>query len=483
MMRRSIRSARREFPRPGPGLAAALVACLAGAALCGGEPEVPEVPSAELSRLSKQFDVKRVKRTVASLAALGSRVPGQPGNEKAVDFVLEALRDPALGLDKVGTQQFEMPAPVDKGSFIEVVPEGGGPRRIKLEPLWPNLIRTTSCRVPAEGDGTVPLIYVHGGQLSQYKGLPARGSVVLMDFNSGMRWLDAANLGAQAIIFVEPDEALRGEAEEKFLRSPLDMPRFWVSREVGRELVDLCERDGPKAIDCRVGSKVVWESTVVRNVYGLLKGTGDGLELEEDEAPELLLVGSHLDSMSVVPSLAPGAEGATGAAFLLELARIFARHPPRRDVLFLLTNSHYMHLKGMRHFYNLVNSDLDDYEKSIIQLNKEAGTSRAMAWVVERRPELDDPANRQVLRTMALQIIEEQGGFEKLPGADRWKYFLMAELIGCALFLGCLVAYCLVKRREGLQTSVLAGGLAIWGSWGWQFGATSATAERPGRNR
>jgi len=417
------------------------------------EEEPPEIPDAQLGAISKQFDVGRMKRLVERMSALGSRAPGYPGNAKAVEMLLEEFRRPELGLTDVGTQRFELPMPIDRGSHLVVGPPDGPTRRIKLEPVWPNLVRTSTCRVPDSDDGKAraPLIYVASGELANYNGLDVWGAVVLMDFNSGVRWLDAVNLGAKAVIFIEPEAALRGEASEKHLRAPLNMPRFWVDRETGRALVEECKRATGRALECRLASQVVWERVIAENVYGILKGT-EGPPTKEpkkgEEGQELIIFGSHLDSVSTVPSLAPGAEGATGAAMLLELARIYAKNPPKKDTVFLLTNAHYMNLKGMRFFYDIIHTEVEDHEKAIETLQTEAGNSRAMAWVVEHRDELGTQTSQDKLRSIALKIVEDQGGLDKHPSVHLRGYYLVTKLVAACLLLICLGIYWLLKRQR-----------------------------------
>merc|ERR1712000_719038 len=74
-----------------------------------------------------------------------------------------------------------------------------------------------------------------------------RGSIVLADFNSGTKWINAAMLGAKAVIFIEPEITMRGEAENKFLTVPANIPRFWIRRADGEKLkqeIDATNRQG-----------------------------------------------------------------------------------------------------------------------------------------------------------------------------------------------------------------------------------------------
>jgi len=70
------------------------------------------------------------------------------------------------------------------------------------------------------------------------------GAAVLMEFNSWNNWLNAATLGAQQVIFIEPDTTSYSEAEQKFLQVPNSVERFWIDRESGRRLQRLLAARG-----------------------------------------------------------------------------------------------------------------------------------------------------------------------------------------------------------------------------------------------
>jgi len=81
------------------------------------------------------------------------------------------------------------------------------------------------------------------------------GSIVLLDFNCGSGWFNAPllgakavlfiepeELGAKAVLFIEPEETIRGEAEQKFLSMPVNIPRYWVPKEVADYLLGLLDQ-------------------------------------------------------------------------------------------------------------------------------------------------------------------------------------------------------------------------------------------------
>ena len=71
-----------------------------------------------------------------------------------------------------------------------------------------------------------------------------QGAVALIDFNASSNWINAAMLGAQAVLFIEPEDTLRGAAENKFLTVPASVPRFWIGRRRRRIFVKRDERRG-----------------------------------------------------------------------------------------------------------------------------------------------------------------------------------------------------------------------------------------------
>lgn len=235
-----------------------------------------------------------------------------------------------------------------------------------------------------------------------------QGAIVLLDFNCTVKWINAAMLGARAVVFIEPEDTIRGEAEAKFLTIPAAIPRFWISKEdadylikdllstkhtieAGDTLESISEQYGvllediskykyndavmknlqgmflPEGEDLYIpdgGSKkdvtvqlvatMTWEQKLGQNISGLLPG------VDPDLKGELVVIQAYFDSMSVVPADAPGADPTGGIAALLEVARVLSleENRPGRSVLFLATSGHFQGLAGMRAFMYGVSEDL-----------------------------------------------------------------------------------------------------------------------------
>ena len=201
--------------------------------------------------------------------------------------------------------------------------------------MWPNLARTPT--LPAGGlEG--PLI--DGGAGPALEGQPVAGRIVLLDYDSGRAWVDAFDLGAAAVVLLESAGAHRKEAELKFLDVPADLPRLYAQAPEAGRLRQLA-REGARV---RLSGRMTWRQATGRNLVAVVEGRDPALR------GEAVLLTAYYDAVSPVPALAPGAEQASGAAALLELARRLAAQPPARTVVLLWTAGHFQNLAGMRHF-------------------------------------------------------------------------------------------------------------------------------------
>ena len=168
-----------------------------------------------------------VENMVRRLAGISSRATGSPGCDEAAEIIRKALV--SYGMAPL-VETFETPMPVQRTARLHLPARK---RDIQLDAIWPNLTRTST----VHRDGVAGhLLYVGAGEYADFNGLDMAGSIVAMDFNSGDNMINARVMGAKAIIFIEPVLASRREAEQKWLATPSDIPRFWVSRAEGEVL-------------------------------------------------------------------------------------------------------------------------------------------------------------------------------------------------------------------------------------------------------
>ncbi len=326
--------------------------------VAGPAPEdLPPLPAGLANRyksVTSSINLDNIEKHIRELSKYDSRMVGYEGCEKAGDYVLEQFK--AVGLEDVKTEEFKVSVPIDEGSKLVI--DG---TEYPIYGIWPNLVRTS--QLPPEGI-KVHLIDAGKGRLPDFDGKDVEDCAALIDFNSGTEWLNAPRLGAKAVIFVEPEETMRGEGEAKFSAIPVSMPRFWISKEnaekIKRQLAQIdSEFDGDNLADkpkleATIHCEMPWEKVASRNIIGVIPGSDPEL------ADEWIVLHSHYDSTSIVPSLAPGAESTCGIAAMLELARLFKQpeFAPRRSVMFLATSAHFQSLAGMREYFS---EHIDEY--------------------------------------------------------------------------------------------------------------------------
>jgi len=321
-----------------------LILCLGG--LANAADQSPPLPTADPSRIGL---------VIQQLSSITSRVSGYSGNHLAAGYVEMMFRD--IGLQNIHSEEFEVVSPVDLGARLELP----GGETVPLYCMWPNYVRTS--KLPPEGiSGNI--IYGGEGQTESLNGKTVKDSIVLAEFNSSTRWLDAVMLGAKAIIFIEPEKISLNQVDTKFLSIPLSVPRFWLSRAGLEQILKhvapgttYSSRAQPldslgktTTLRSTVFADMKWKQSTSSNIFGEVPGTDPELK------DQVVIIESYYDSMSVAPALAPGAEQSCGMAGLLELARYFVAHPPKRTVRFMATGGHFNALAGLRdwvyrHYY------------------------------------------------------------------------------------------------------------------------------------
>jgi len=333
-----------------------LAALALGAVARGAQPEDPR------QRALQAVTEAKLRAVIKKLSEGPPRLSGYPRSLELADWIERRFRQ--LGLRDVDTMPFYVTVPVQKYARLAVAGEA---EPISLHAVWPNLVRTSTA---PSGGIRGKLIYAADGHLHRFNGLDVRGNIVLLDFNSRGRWENAAILGAAACLFIGTDELATGELRNKYYDTPLDMPRFWVDPDDGGRLRRRFERQGP--FEVTLWARVDWERRATKNVYGFVRGT------DPQRRRDLLVVEAYTDSVSVIPTRAPGATQACSLAALLALADHFAAHPPQRSVLFLASSGHAQAVAGVRHFFDAFNTSISDLNKRVAEARKEVSRLEAL---------------------------------------------------------------------------------------------------------
>ncbi len=327
---------------------------------------------AQYQKILAGLSLDNLKSSLKSLSGERTRLAGSDGEKRTQSFVANQLR--SLGATNIRRETFKVTIP-DPDSTGTLSLKG---HAVEVWPLWPNLARTSTCDVSG------PIIYGGKGTLEALSGKSIRGSIVVLEFNTGIRWKNAAKLGAKAVVFIEPSSMPRAEAEQKFSGVPLDLPRFYLPLKSAGPVLNAAFNNEIVTLRCR-------QDWVVRESSNLLADF-PGSDRRANQQDIALL--AYSDSMSIVPGLNPGAESATGVAALLETARRFTEIKHRRPLTVGLLGAHSLGLRGVREF---VQKRLDAGKGSpflTITLDLATGSptvgSYARGWFEEYRNEPND---------------------------------------------------------------------------------------------
>jgi len=339
------------------------------------------LPQVRADRMRKDFD---------AISSFGSRLTGSAGEAKTFAYVQQKLE--AMGGKNVRSYPFPVtvPDPASRGT-LEI-----GSQRTQVYPLWPNLVRTSTC------DVTGPMVYGGDGSLESLRGLTIRDSVVLMEMGVGSTWKNVAKLGAKAVVFVQPDDLPRSNAESKYSGVPVDFPRFYLPLKSAAPALAAAKAGKDVHLSCRQD----WVVKQSQNLIVEFPGS------DPSAASEPIEIAAFADAMSVVPGLAPGAEAISGPAALLETTRIFSSRPHRRALRVTLLGAHGLALQGTREYVKTI---LDGKEKPAyltLTLDISSGSrslgSYARGWFYDYRNETLDNVRQisRILRSHADQIAE-----------------------------------------------------------------------------
>jgi len=270
------------------------------------------------------------------LVSLGSRMTGTEQADRAAEYIADAFRSFSPNM-QVFFHYFNETILVDYGSSFKLLEYPN--ERFKIYGLRPNLVVPVTCNF------TAPIVYVQGERMADFDGVPINGSIVLMEFNTQYRWLEAAMLGAKAVIFIEPNFSFIEEYRTKYIDIPFKFPRFYMTKSDGNRLKNLILKEGNDgSLHASIWSKQKWEIRTGRNVVAIYPGATD----------QIYAITAYYDSYSIVPSMSPGANEALGVVALLEVARLLTRpeYKPYYTIMFIAYSGHHQMLSGARALWN-----------------------------------------------------------------------------------------------------------------------------------
>ena len=262
--------------------------------------------AADEASLLGEVDAQALERHARAIV-MHRRDGGSPGENAAVDYVVETLR--AEGID---VEVHLFPGYVSNPGRCALRVEGAEPR----EPTC----RTQALAAPtAPGGAHGELVYIASGTPSDYENVDVEGKVVLVNALP-LPWgvKDAEDRGAVGAVFMSYSELIQELTVSPIWGTP--------THENYEELpsipsVNINKPDGDALREALASAPVtVAMETEVDTGWKMLKLAVATVESEKD-ADGFVLVGGHIDGWHY------GAvdEGASNAA-MVEMARIFHRH-------------------------------------------------------------------------------------------------------------------------------------------------------------
>lgn len=275
-----------------------------------------------------------VRRDTEWLAGLPSRVPGTAGHLAAQQGLLERVE--AIEGVQVWTQEFPVMAPtLERGELV--VAAGAHKGTHAVFPVWPDLVRL---KTTPQGGIHGRLTYVGEASLDALPADTLRGQIAVMEMSAYRRWKLPFSAGAAAVLLLGgTDDQAQPPAEQ-----PLYMPRYYLPEGA---LADAVRRG--EVAEATIHCDASWQSVTGRNIIALVKPAegrgGSGLPVA---------LAAPYDSMSIVMGLAPGADVAVDAAFLLNQLRRVAAEEVDRPLLFCFVDAYGINQLGMRELLSML---------------------------------------------------------------------------------------------------------------------------------
>ncbi|MFB0522291.1 MAG: hypothetical protein ACETV1_00845, partial [Candidatus Bathyarchaeia archaeon] len=167
--------------------------------------------------ITSQINIEAIEDHVNIFSGFGSRVTGYPGSYEAADYIYGKFGE--YGLTDANFHYYNVTVPIDQGARLRILSPIN--KDVTIYPLWPNV--AAPVKTPPGGING-DLVYVGDG--STFDGIPIEGNIALMDFNSWQNWLEAAKLGAKAVILIEPYDTTWYQTKLKVIDLAFSFPRL-----------------------------------------------------------------------------------------------------------------------------------------------------------------------------------------------------------------------------------------------------------------
>jgi hypothetical protein len=344
-------------------------------------------PAAQAPSLARTVVAdSRVMEYVRDLTALGPRLTGTAAYQRAADWAAAQLR--ASGVETVAFEPFTVPDAWERErASAQVVAPQSVPLRVAALGWTPSTPGVIEAEVVALADSSP-------GQTAG-SGALVDGRIVLLPagdsgggtFSSATvrrRALDRALSKAGALAILAPELERDDEliAHDRTIGATTGaLPVAQIVRDDADAIRRLLDA-GPVRMSLELRNRVMPGPIAVNNVVGEIRG--------REQAGESVIVGAHLDSWDFS---AGAQDNATGAAMVLEAARVVAAQPrpARRSIRFMLWGGEEQGQLGSSAYVRDHAADLD---RIVAYLNTDAGSGTLLGWTAPGRRDVADAAKR-----------------------------------------------------------------------------------------
>ena len=347
--------------------------------------------------------VDAVRRDTGWIAGVPSRCVGSEGHASVQTQLLAAAR--AVPGAVVLVQEFPVVVPSTRRAVLALA-EGPLAGEHAVHPVWPDLARL---KTTPEAGISGRLVYVGAGGFDVLPARTLRGQIAVMEMRDARNWRKPFAMGAAAVLFLGgPEDQAAPPAAQA-----LHKPRYYVPEG---PLADAL-RAGALA-SARIDCDAAWQTVTARNILVAIPASAGAADL-----PPLALAAPY-DAMSVVPTLAPGADDAVDAALLLALLRRFGEAPPPRPLLFCFVDANGINQLGMRQLLLLLTATPQDptrrdYERAAQETLAEYRETAALAESLGNGPDALEPLWDKRRHRQLQRAVKDVVGPEILTLRDR----------------------------------------------------------------
>jgi len=253
----------------------------------------------------------------------------------------------------------------------------------KIYQLAPNLTDPGNFQSP---EIQLPFFYGGTGSFEELRVGNLKGTVVFLEFNSGSNWVQAVEMGAEAVVFLEPAEGRSLSTQQAFLKisnTPLSIPRFYLPRPALDRLVGVGWEQGNANGQLLSFNEqpAKWKRTPIYTDWLYIPGK------DPDDLSGLVHIQTFKDAASVVPELSAGAESTANLAAIPDLLDRLLKDPPLHPILVSVVNDHSNALNGEYTFSSFAFTPSSAFAQELDRLDYLYAQKLLVAKVYSQKPD------------------------------------------------------------------------------------------------